>query len=131
MALQFAVSTRDARLDAIESDIGASPTLEIRTGAPPASCAAADSGSLLATLSLPADFMAAASNGSKAKAGTWQVAASAAGTAGHFRIKASGGACKVQGTVGQGSGDMSVDNTNIANGQTVTITGFTLNDPNG
>jgi hypothetical protein len=130
MALQFAVSTRNARLDAIETDLGTSPTLEIRSGAAPADCAAADSGTLLCALTLPSDFMAAASSGSKAKSGTWQGTGAADGTAGHFRMKTSGGVVKVQGTVGQGTGDLSLDNTNIATNQTVTITGFTLTDGN-
>lgn len=131
MALQLAVSTRNARLDAIETDLGTSPTLEIRTGAAPADCATADSGTVLATLALPSDFMTAASAGSKAKSGTWQdLTADAAGVAAHFRLKTSGGVCKLQGTVGQGSGDLSVDNTNIAAGQTVTVTAFTLTDAN-
>jgi hypothetical protein len=130
MALQFAVSTRNARLDAIETDVSTSPTLEIRTGAAPADCATADSGTLLATVALPSDWMAAASSGAKAKSGTWAVAAAAAGVAAHFRIKTSGGVCKLQGTVGLGSGDLSLDNTNIAVGQTVTVSSFTITDGN-
>jgi hypothetical protein len=132
MAIQLADTTRNARLDAIETDLGASPILEIRTGAAPANCAAADTGTVLATLTLPADWMAAASAGSKAKSGTWQdTSADAAGIAAHFRLKTSGAVCKLQGTVGQGSGDLSLDNTNIAAGQQVTITAFTLTDANG
>lgn len=131
MALQFAVSTRNARLDSIETDLGADPILRIRSGAPPADCATADSGTVLAEMTLPSDWMAAASAGAKAKSGTWQdLSANAAGTAGHFRIYTSGGVCKMQGTCGQGSGDMSLDNTNIASGQTVTVTGFTITDGN-
>lgn len=129
MAIQLSVTVRNARLDTIETTIGASPTLEIRTGAPPANCAAADSGSVLATITCPADFMAAANAGAKALSGTWQVAASGTGTAGHFRIKA-GATCHLQGTVGQGSGDLSLDNTSIASGQTVTITALGLTDGN-
>lgn len=131
MAIQLAVSTRNARLDSIETDLGVSPILEIRSGAAPADCATADSGTVLASMTLPSDFMAAASAGSKAKSGTWQdPTGDAAGTAAHFRLKTSGGVCKLQGTVGQGSGDLQLDNTNIAVGQVVTITGFTLADGN-
>lgn len=130
MAIQLAVSTRNARLDAIETDLGTSPILEIRTGSAPADCATADSGSLLASLTLPSDFLAAASSGSKAKSGTWSGTASGTGTAAHFRLKTSGSVCKMQGTVGAGSGDLSLDNTSIASGQTVTITAFTLTDAN-
>ena len=70
MALQFSVTVRNARLDAVETAIGASAVLKIRSGAAPANCATADSGTVLATCSLPSDWMAAASSGSKAKSGT-------------------------------------------------------------
>jgi hypothetical protein len=71
MAIQLAVSTRNARLDAIETDLGTSPILEIRTGAQPADCATADSGTVLASMTLPSDWALAASGGSKSKSGTW------------------------------------------------------------
>lgn len=130
MSLQFAVATRNAILDAIEADIGTSAVLKIRTGAPPADVGTADSGTVLATLNLPSDWMAAASGGSKAKSGTWQdTSADAAGTAAHFRVYASDGStAKMQGTVTAtgGGGDLTLDNAVLAAGQTVTITGFTL-----
>jgi hypothetical protein len=132
MALQLSVAARNGRLDAIETEAGTDAILKIRTGAAPADCAGADSGTVLATLNLPSDWMAAASAGSKAKSGTWQdAAADAAGTAAHFRIyKSNGTTCVIQGTVGQGSGDLSLDNTNIAVGQVVTVTSFVLTDGN-
>jgi hypothetical protein len=133
MAIQLSTSVRNARLDAIESAIGASAILKIRTGAQPTDCAAADSGTVLATLNLPADYMAAAASGSKAKSGTWQdTTADASGTAAHFRIYAADGTtCHLQGTVGQGAGDLSLDSTSIIAGQQVTINTFTLTDANG
>lgn len=131
MALQFSTAVRNARLDTIESTIGSSTvTVEIRTGAAPATCATADSGTLLATLTLPADWMAAASGGSKAISGTWQdTSADGAGTAAHFRLKQST-TCHIQGTVTAtgGGGDLTLDNTSIAIGQQVTITSFTLTE---
>jgi len=134
MALQLSTSVRNARLDAIESTISTSAILKIRSGSAPADCATADSGTVLATLSLPSDWMAAASSGSKAKSGTWQDAsADATGTAAHFRIYDSGGTvCHIQGTVTAtgGGGDLTLDNTSIASGQTVTITSFSLTDGN-
>ena len=128
MALQISDAGLNAMLDALETAVGVSAVLKIRTGAPPANCAAADTGSVLATLTLPSDWMAAAATHAKAKAGTWQDAsADAAGVAAHFRIYASDGTtCYMQGTVGQGSGDLSLDNTTIAAGQSITITAFTL-----
>jgi hypothetical protein len=128
MAFQFSVAARNAALDAIETAAGTAPTLTIRTGAVPANCAAARTGTVLATLVLPSDWMAAASGGTKALSGTWQdVAADAAGTGAHFSVD-QGATCHIQGTVTAtgGEGDMTIDNTSIAAGQQVTITSFNL-----
>lgn len=134
MALQLSTSVRNARLDQIESTISTSAIMKIRTGAAPADCAAADTGTVLATISLPSDWMAAASSGSKAKSGTWSdSSADASGTAAHFRIYDSGGStCHIQGTVTAtgGGGDLTLDNTSINSAQVVTITSFTLTDGN-
>ncbi len=132
MAVQLSVAVRNARLDAIETTIGSTAVLKIRSGSVPADCATADAGTVLATLTLPADWMAAASGGSKAKSGTWQdTSADATGTAAHFRIYDSGGTvCGLQGTVGVGSGDLQVDSTSFTSGQSFSITGFTLTDAN-
>lgn len=130
MSFQFSTGARNAALDAIETAIGTSAILKIRSGAAPATCATADSGTVLATLNLPSDWLAAASSGSKAKSGTWEDAsADAAGTAAHFRIYASDGTtCHTQGTVTitGGGGDMTLDNTNIASGQAITVTSFSI-----
>lgn len=129
MAFQFSTAARNAALDQIEVTIGTAPTLEIRSGAAPANCAAAATGTVLATLTLPTDWLAAAASGAKTLLGTWQDAsADAAGTAGHFRINA-GATCHIQGTVTAtgGGGDMTLDNVSIAAGQQVTVTAFTLN----
>jgi hypothetical protein len=134
MAHQLSVAVRNARLDAIETTIGTSAVLKIWTGAPPANCAAANSGTELSSITCPSDWLAAASGGSKAISGSWvDAAANAAGTAGHFRIYDSGGAtCHHQGTVTatSGGGDMEVNNVVFAIGQTVTVTAFTLTDGN-
>lgn len=134
MAIQLAVATRNSRLDAIETEIGASAILKLRTGSAPANCAAADTGTVVATINLPADWMAAASGGSKAKSGTWQDAsADNAGTVEHFRIYDSGGSvCHMQGTVTitGGGGDLTLDNNVVLATQTITITAFTLTDGN-
>lgn len=130
MALQYSVAVRNAQLDAVETAIGTSAVLKIRTGSAPADCATADSGTVLATFNLPSDWMAAASSGSKAKSGTWQdSSADATGTAAHWRLYASDGTTvHAQGTVTAtgGGGDLTLDNTSIASGQSVTISSFTL-----
>jgi hypothetical protein len=134
MAIQLSTTVRNARLDAIETAIGTSAVLKIRSGSAPANVATADSGTVLATLSLPSDWLAAASSGSKAKSGTWQdTSADATGTAAHFRIYASDGTtAHIQGTVTVtgGGGDMTVDSVSFTSGQSFTISTFTLTDGN-
>lgn len=133
MPFQFSTASVNAALDALETAIGTGAVLKIRTGAAPATVATADSGTVLATLTLPSDWLAAASNRSKVKAGTWEDAsADAAGTAAHFRVYASDGTTPhIQGSVTAtgGGGDMTLDNIVLAAGQAVTITAFTLNGP--
>jgi hypothetical protein len=134
MTVQLSTTVRNARLDVIESTISTAAVLRIYSGAQPANCAAANSGTLLAEMTLPSDWMAAASSGSKALSGTWQDAsANNAGTAGHFRIyESTATTCHIQGSVTAtgGGGDLTLDNTSIAAGQSITITSFTLTDGN-
>jgi hypothetical protein len=134
MALQYSVDVRNARLDAVETAIGTTPIMRIRTGAPPATCATANSGTVLATLTLPSDWMAAASGGSKALSGTWQdTSADADGTPGHFRIyESTGTTCHMQGTVtetGDG-GDLTINLPFLTTGDTFTVTSLTINAGN-
>jgi len=132
MAIQLSTAVRNARLDAIEVAIGASAVLKIRSGAAPANVAAADAGTVLATLALPANWMNDAAAGAKTMLGSWaDNSADAAGVAQHFRIYATDGTTQhLQGTVGTSGADMIVDNTNFALGQAFSITSFTLTDAN-
>jgi hypothetical protein len=128
MAFQFSTATRNAALDQIETTISTSPTLEIRSGSVPANCAAASTGTVLATITLPSDWLTAASGGSKTISGTWQDAsADATGTAGYFRIS-QGATCHIQGTVTAtgGGGDMTLNSVSITAAQQVNITEFTI-----
>jgi hypothetical protein len=179
--MEYSTAVRDAQNDALETAIGTAPTLTVFSGSKPANCAAADAGTVLATGTLPSDWMAASSSGTKAKAGSWTLtgqSGAGSGTAGtYWRIK-QGATCHMQGlfaaawvgstayTLGQrvtngglvyqcatagtsassggptgtgasisdgtavwsyvGDGAMVPDNNSIANGQTVTITSFSL-----
>lgn len=134
MAIQHSVAVRNAKLDAIEVTIGTSAVLKLRTGAKPATCATADSGTVVATMNLPSDWMAAAASGSKAKSGTWEdLTADAGGTVAHYRIYASDGTtCHEQGTVTitGGGGDMTIDNPVVESGQKITVTAYALTEGN-
>lgn len=126
MAIQYSVAVRNAALDAKETTIGTAAVLKIFSGATPANCAAADPSGVLCTITLPADWMAAANSGSKAKLGTWSGTGSASGTAASFRVYASDGTtCGIQGTIGTDMTLDSVSNT-IGNGEPVTVNTFTL-----
>lgn len=133
MAFQFSVAVRDGRLNSIETTIGASAKLEIYSGAESANCATAPAGTLLATLTLPATYFGAAASGSMALAGTWSGTASAAGTAGTFRLMdPTGTTCHAQGscTASGGGGDMTIDNPTLAVGQAFNVTSFVITDGN-
>ena len=137
MTLQYSVTLRNNQLDQVETTVGASAKLQIRSGAAPANCAAADSGTLLCEIALPSDWMAAASSGSKAKSGTWsgtgEVGAGSGTAAGHFRIKDSAGTVThLQGsiTITGGGGDMTLDNTSIAQNQSVVVNTFSISAGN-
>lgn len=132
MTIQFSVSVRNARLDAAETAIGPRAIVKIREGSKPSNCAAADTGRVLATMELLADWMSDAMSGSKALLGHWRDAsADRTGTAGHFRIYSEDGAtCGLQGTitVTSGGGDMTLSSLAIEAWQEVNVTAFTLTD---
>lgn len=117
-------------LDAIESAVGTTPILRIRSGAAPAAIGDADSGTVLSTINLPSDWMSAAAAGVKSKLGTWEDAsADATGTAGHFRIYAADGTTvHAQGAITNtaGAGPMKLNNTSITAAQPVTVVSFAL-----
>lgn len=132
MTIQFAQSTAHAMLDAIETDIGASPVLYLRSGAQPGTCAGADSGTLISTIAMAADAFSNAASWAKAiTAALSDLSADNTGTLAHWRIKTSGGTVKLQGSITAtgGGGDMTVDNTSVVAGQEIDVTSFAINFP--
>ena len=121
MAITTNSTLKNTILDGFDTAFN-SGTLEIRTGSAPGAGNTA-TGTVLATITLPADAFAAASGGTKAKTGTWSdSSADATGTAAHFRM--TGGSNIIEGTVTAtgGGGDMELDSVSITSGQVVTIT---------
>lgn len=131
--MQRSVEVRNAQAAAFESTVGTAPTLEIRTGAQPANTAASAAGTLLVSMALPSDWLAAPSAGAVAKNGTWQGTAAASGDAGHYRI-VKDGTCHEHGTVSGtgGGGEMVLAQATpaIVSGQVVTITSYTATQGN-
>jgi len=136
MTLKISVLARNASLNAYETTIGTGAILKLRTGAPPTNIADADSGSVVATLTLQSDWWGDAAAGVKAKAGTWSATGGevAGGVCGHFRIYQSNGTTQhIQGTAGEtgDSPDLILDNKTVNAGQTVTINTFSITASNG
>lgn len=128
MSFQYSTAVRNAALDAIETAAGTAAKLRVYTGAVPANTGAAVTGTLLLDITLASDWAANASAGTKALSGVpLSTTALAAGTAGYFRIVDSAGTtAHVQGTCGQGTGDLSFDNATFVSGQNVTINSLTF-----
>ena len=125
MAMQYGQAAIHARLDAIETSIGVSAKVQIRSGAAPATPATADSGTLLCEMTLPVDYLNAASAGTKTKLGTWSGTGAAAGNAGHFRIKDSAATVTgIQGSVGV-SVPLTTSALTAANGNVLTFAATT------
>lgn len=106
--------------------------LEFRSGAQPATADTALTGTVLATINLPADSMGAASSRSIAKAGTWSdLAADAAGTIGYATLRDAASTYRQDFSVTStgGGGDITVDNTVLAAGQAFTVTSMAISYP--
>lgn len=137
MALRLTGAARNAMLDSGFRGMFAGGKLDIYTGAQPATPDLVPSGTLLASITLPSPCFAAAAAGALAKTGTWQDAsANATGVAGWARFKAVGdddteddAQVRADVDVGEGAGELQIDNEDVNTGQSVTVTAFTVTQP--
>ena len=137
MTVNKSTTVRNAALDAEEAAIGTAPLMRFYSGAKPANAAAAATGTLLVEMALPADWMAAATGGTKSMLGTWQdLTANASGNGGYWRIyDTAGTTCHYQGTltITGGGGDITLNAPDggsgapaIVAGQAVSIATFVI-----
>lgn len=129
-----------AGLDALLAKLNVSPPgiIKIWSGSMPANCEAADTGTLLATLTLsnPA-FPASATNtspaGAKATASaiTDDSDADATNTAGYFRGYDGAGTCVIQGDCGTSAADMILNTVSIVQHATISCSSWTVTLPDG
>lgn len=120
MAVTYTTAVKNARLDAVTSQIGTTGVLEIGT---------TGMASILATISLNNPAAAAASGAVLTLSGFPKNAtAAASGTAAAARIRtATAGTDIVTGlTVGTSGSDINLTSTSITSGQTVTISSATI-----
>jgi hypothetical protein len=136
MATRITTARRNAAADSVVDaiDVGApASTVEIRSGAQPASANDVDAGTLLATLSLPDPAFGAAAAGVATANAIAAVTGSAADTAGHFRVKNGDGTTVMDGSVTAtgGGGDMELNTVTISVGVNVEVTAWTVTMPAG
>lgn len=115
--MQLSTAIRAAMANAAESVVGVSPVLKIYTGPAPANPAAAATGTVLASMTLPSDWLTDPGDGTKALSGTWHdTSAANSGIPGYFRIwDSTVTTCGHQGSVGlPGAGcDLSIDTGSV------------------
>lgn len=143
MANNFNISNVAAKAlaDAFDDQVNIGSTaaaIDIRTGAQPADPDTAATGTLLATLTMSDPAFGAAADANPggritASAITDDTSADATGTAGYFRIRATGtGADDVaDGECGTSASDLNFNTVSITAGSTVSITSFTVTMPEG
>jgi hypothetical protein len=136
MALSYKDSTRNARLDRLTTDLGATAFLEIFTGSQPGKTSGtfnADTGTKLASLACSNPVAPGSSAGVLTFSAITSATGLASGTPGYFRFKtaASGAASTViiEGDAAVGSGSLNFSST-IASGGTVSITSATITEGN-
>lgn len=127
MTIKLSTDLRNAMISSYETYLGTNPVLQVFTGTEPASITLPDTGTKLLDITLPSDWLTSAANGSVSLQGTWTGTATVAGTCGYYRLKNSLGAVHEQGSVYQsgGTGDLELDNINLAINQTVQVLTWT------
>lgn len=117
-------------------DAGTAAVIRILTGAAPVDADAAETGTLLASLTCSAvAFSAVAANGNNGRAtfaAITSATAAATGTATYFRILTqTAGTVIAQGDVGTAAASLILNTTAITSGSTVSITSATIDLPEG
>ena len=135
MVTRISISARNAAVDGIAALLDASASvgsIEIRSGAQPATPATAASGTLLGTLTLSDPAFGTASNGTAtANAINDDSNADASGTAGWFRAYDGNSNAVIDGSITGtgGDGDLELDDTNIVAGGVISVTSWTITMP--
>ncbi len=130
--LKYAVTLKNARLDAITSAVGTGGLLRIYSGTQPTNPDTALSGNtLLAELALSSALAAAASAGVlTANAITADSSADNTGTATFGSLLTSGGTRKADFTVGTSGSDLNLNTTSIVSGAQVSVSSLTITGGN-
>jgi hypothetical protein len=133
--VKLSVLAKNAILDALTAQLGAGALIDLYDGTKPASPdTAVSTQNKLVTLTGATPFAPAASGGVLTAGaianGSGSVAAGSGKTATWARISTSGGTAKIDVTVAAAGADLNINNPNIATGQTVSVSSFTITAPN-
>ena len=135
MAPKISNSLAGAQGTAVATAIGSNAILEVRSGAAPATADTAASGTLLCTVTVPGSWTSATNSGVTTVTSGDPVAVDpvASGTAGHARLKTSGGSTMLDCTVTAtgGGGDIQLGSTTITTGVKLDIGPVVLTVPKG
>lgn len=112
MAISITAAVAQSLATALATAIGAGASIQIRSGAKPATPETAATGTLLATVTISGSF--SASGGAITAADPGSVTPAASGTAGYFRLLTSGATAILDGTVGTSGADMNLSSTAIS-----------------
>lgn len=127
MTIQYNATHRNNDMTDIVTQAGTTAYLLIYSGAAPASCAAAATGTLLAALPM-SNPVGTVTGGVLTMSTITSEAAAAAGTAGYWRICTdnTGATCVAQGTVGTTGADLNFPSTSFTAGETISVSSFTI-----
>lgn len=132
MAIQNSVAFRTAVAQARIAAFGPNARLQIWAGTRPATCAALDTGAILAELVLPTAAGTASAGIATMGGGTITGAILATGTPSYYRVKSSSGTtCHEQGSVGAyGSGaDLELETMHYISGRQAQLGSWTKTEP--
>lgn len=130
--LKYAVTLKNAKLDAITTAIGTSGLLRMYTGTQPTNPDTALAGNTMcASLALSATFAPASSGGVlTANAITTETSADATGTVTFGSLLTSGAVRKVDFTIGTSAADLILNTTSIVSGAQVSVSSLTITAAN-
>lgn len=128
--LKYSAVLKNAQQASITSTVGPNALLELYSAPQPANPDTAIGAQvLLGTLTCNATFAPAPAGGvltlNAISNGTGTAGAGAGTQATWYRLKTSGGAAHVDGSVGIAGADLNLNNNNIATGQTISVTSVT------
>lgn len=118
----------DAAATAYAAALGANAVLQIRTGAAPGPSNPA-AGTLLASVTIASWTAGTGGSGTVTGSNPGPVTVAASGDAAHFRLQTAGGTAILEGTVGQGTGDLSLDATALVAGGSLDLDAPVLTVP--